>query len=257
MRQIFILIGLVFFTHQSLAQYQPPELTPLQKKVQKAMESDIRTDAEKARDRNRNPVQTLHFFGLKEDMTVLELVPAGGWYTKILGPVLRDKGRLYVVEPEFYAARTEPALKLPGMDKVRTLGWGTWEGKLDPNVRSFPPPGHWNIKNVDMVLTFRNYHNFSEQARAVLNKEVFAVLKPGGVYCIIDHPRRHMEPEYRENGRREDPVLVIKEVQAAGFVFVDYSDLHFKPDDELRYEVGRASVRGNSDRFTLLFKKPE
>ncbi len=257
MRHSLIFIFFVFFIHQVSAQYQPPELTPMQKKIQQAMESDIRTDEEKARDRNRNPIQTLHFFGLKEDMTVLEMIPAGGWYTKILGPVLRDKGRLYIVEPEFYASRTDPALKLAGMDKVRKLDWGTWNGKLDPNVRTMPPPGDWNIKNVDMVLTFRNYHNFSEEARAVLNKEVFKVLKPGGVYGIIDHTRRHMEPEYRENGRREDPVLVIKEVQAAGFIFVDYSDVHYTPDDELRYEVGRVSVRNNSDRFTLIFKKPE
>lgn len=257
MRHLFILICLIFSVTQVMAQYQPPKLTPVQQKIQKVMQSDIRTDAEKARDRNRNPVQTLDFFGLKDDMTVLELIPAGGWYTKILGPVLRDKGRLYIVEPDFYSVRTDPALKLPGMDKVRRISWGKWEGKMDPDTRGFPPPGHWDIKNVDMVVTFRNYHNFSVEARAVLDKEVFNVLKPGGSYCIIDHTRRHMEPDYRENGRRVDPVKLIKEVQAAGFVFVDYSDVHFKPDDELRYEVGRASVTGNTDRFTLLFKKPE
>lgn len=257
MRQIYILICITLFSHQAFAQYQPPEPTDLQKKVQQAMQSDIRTDSEKARDRNRNPVQTLTFFGLKEDMKVLELIPAGGWYTKILGPVLRDKGQLYVVEPDFYTQRTAAALKLPGMDKVKTLDWGTWEGELEPGVRSMPPPGDWDIEDVDMVLTFRNYHNFSEKARAVLNKEVFDALKPGGLYCVIDHTRRHMEPEYRENGRREDPVQVIKELQEAGFKFVDYSTVHYKPDDELRYEVGRASVTGNTDRFTLLFKKPE
>ena len=59
-----------------------------------------------------------------------------------------------------------------------------------------------------------------------------------------------------ENRRRIDPVLVIKEVQAAGFEFVDYSDLHFRADDELEYEVGRRSVSGNTDRFTFLFRKP-
>ena len=257
MRHLFILVCLAFSTHLVLAQYQPPELTPLQKKIQKAMQSDIRTGAEKARDRNRNPIRTLDFFGLKDDMKVLELIPAGGWYTKILGPVLRDKGQLYITEPEYYAARTDPALKLPGMDKVKRIPWGKWEGQMDPNVRSFPPPGHWNIKNLDMVLTFRNYHNFSREARAVLDREVYNALKPGGLYGVIDHTRRHMEPDNPENFRRSDPVEVIKEVQAAGFKFVDFSPVHFKPDDELRYEVGRATVTGNTDRFTLLFKKPE
>jgi predicted methyltransferase len=65
-----------------------------------------------------------------------------------------------------------------------------------------------------------------------------------------------MEPMTRENRRRADVVQMIREVQAAGFELVDYSDLHYRPDDELRFEVGRATVTGNTDRFTLLFQKP-
>jgi predicted methyltransferase len=68
------------------------------------MQSDIHTAEERARDTNRKPLQTLSFFGLKEDMKVIELVPAGGWFTKILGPVLRDKGTLYIAHPGQYAA---------------------------------------------------------------------------------------------------------------------------------------------------------
>jgi predicted methyltransferase len=84
---------------------------------------------------------------------------------------------------------------------------------------------------------------------------VFAALKPGGHYGVLDHTRRHNEPETSENWRRMDPVLVIKEVQAAGFVLEDSSNLHYKPDDELRYEVGRKSVTGNTDRFLMVFRK--
>jgi predicted methyltransferase len=65
-----------------------------------------------------------------------------------------------------------------------------------------------------------------------------------------------MEKENNENGRRIDPVLVIKEMTDIGFEFVNYSDLHFRADDELEYEVGRRSVSGNTDRFTMLFRKP-
>jgi predicted methyltransferase len=65
-----------------------------------------------------------------------------------------------------------------------------------------------------------------------------------------------MEGDHAEVWRRMDPVLIIKEVQEAGFQLVDYSTLHYRPDDELRYEVGRKSVTGNTDRFTLLFIKP-
>lgn len=65
-----------------------------------------------------------------------------------------------------------------------------------------------------------------------------------------------MQDDSSENWRRLDPVLVIKEVQEAGFELVDYSTLHYRLDDELRYEVGRKTVTGNTDRFTLLFRKP-
>jgi len=113
------------------------------------------------------------------------------------------------------------------------------------------------VDDVDMILTFRNLHNFPAQSRANINQAAFAALKPGGVYGVVDHTRRHNEPDTKENWRRMDPVLMIQEIQAAGFEFVDFSDLHYRPDDELRYEVGRKSVTGNSDRFTLLFRKPE
>ena len=65
-----------------------------------------------------------------------------------------------------------------------------------------------------------------------------------------------MEPPNNENRRRADPVMIIKELLDIGFEFVDYSDLHYRADDELEYEVGRRSVSGNTDRFTLLFRKP-
>jgi hypothetical protein len=65
-----------------------------------------------------------------------------------------------------------------------------------------------------------------------------------------------MEPMTAENRRRADVVEIMKEVLAAGFEFVDYSDLHYRPDDELRYEVGRHTVTGNTHRFTLLYRKP-
>jgi predicted methyltransferase len=106
------------------------------------------------------------------------------------------------------------------------------------------------VKDADIVFTFRNYHNFGPEGRAAMNHAVFAALKPGGIYAVVDHNRRHMEPDNAENRRRIDPVLAIREIQAAGFELVDFSDLHYRPDDELRYEVGRKTVTGNTDRWT-------
>ncbi len=108
-----------------------------------------------------------------------------------------------------------------------------------------------------MVLTFRNVHNISKSSRAELNKAVFDALKPGGIYGIIDHTRRHMAPITRETWRRADPVEIVKEALDAGFEFVGFSDLHYRPDDELRYDTTRPSIDRFSDRFTLKLRKPK
>ena len=220
-------------------------------KVQAALASDIRTDAETARDANRMPLETLKFFGLADDMHVLELVPGGGWYTKVLAPVLAENGRLAV------------SIGAEGVASV--IDEQGWEVEVVETGNFSPVEGSrlFQITDMDfgegvfdMALTFRNLHNFNEVGRNAINEAVFRALKSGGRYGVVDHTRRHMQADNYENWRRMDPVLAIKEIEAAGFEFVDYSDLHYRADDELVYEVGRKTVTGNTDRFTLLFRKP-
>lgn len=225
----------------------------LEDKVNAALASDARTDAEKARDANRKPLETLQFFGLEDDMRVVELVPGGGWYTKVLAPVLRENGQLYVA---IGTGRVSGMLDQPVFDGVEVIDTGTEFQRTEPFRLNNISGVDLDVDDVDMVLTFRNLHNFTPAARDMINRAVFASLKSGGVYGVVDHTVRHMEAITMENRRRMDPVLAIKEIVAAGFEFVDYSDLHYRPDDELRYEVGRRSVTGNTDRFTLLFRKP-
>lgn len=223
-------------------------------KLQAALASETRSEAEKARDANRKPLETLNFFGMRDDMRVLELVPGGGWYTKLLAPVLADNGELQVAIGTDGVERMVKAGELPGVEVVPVdlSNFGP-----QPGGRRYVLEGlKINTKNVDMVLTFRNLHNFTEASRAAMNAEAFRVLKKGGVYGVVDHTRRHMQADNNENWRRMDPVLMIKEIEAAGFEFVDFSDLHYRYDDALVYEVGRRSVSGNTDRFTLLFRKP-
>ncbi len=209
----------------------------------------------RARDVNRQPAEVLEFFRMREDMRVIELLPAGGWYTKILAPVLAEHGKLYVAHPPgFYADAFRRIADLPGLEEVEEIDWGaTGGGSGGP----FGPSGIWDVEPVDLVLTFRNYHNFSPADRATVNRSVFDALKPGGYYGIVDHTRRHMEPENSENRRREDPVLVIREILDAGFEFVDFSDVLARPNDALVHEVAHPEVTDRSDRFTLLFRKPE
>ena len=223
-------------------------------KVEAALAADSRPEADVVRDRNRMPLQTLKFFGLEDDMTVIELLPGGGWYTRVLGPVLRDNGKLYVAIGTNRVADT--VLTEPGFEDVEVLETSANLHRPPGSRHYVLEPFEFGVSSVDMVLTFRNLHNFSAEHRAIMNKQVFDALKSGGLYGAVDHTARHMEPPNNENRRRADPVIIIKEMLDVGFEFVDYSDLHYRADDELEYEVGRRSVTGNTDRFTLLFRKP-
>jgi predicted methyltransferase len=224
-------------------------------KLTAAMASDVRTSAELERDRNRKPQQTLAFFGLEDDMSVVEMIPGGGWYTKLLVPILNEKGNYYGA---IGTGRIENNLStLPGFERMAIVAK---DAKLErPEGSRFYTleASNLGVTDVDMVLTFRNYHNFGDQGRAAMNKLAFDALKPGGIYGVVDHTARHMEPMTDSNRRRFDPVKAIKEIQDAGFVFVDFSNMHYKEDDELEYEVGARSVSGNTDRWTLKFMKPE
>lgn len=222
-------------------------------RVQAALDEESRPAKDKARDGNRLPKETLAFFGVESDQRVLELLPGGGWYTRLLAPALEGTGQLYLafdgrMSDEFRAQRL--------MKHVESL-------KIDATLAKTEHPGifgipafEFGVKDLDTVLTFRNAHNMTPTARANLNRAVFMALRPGGVYGIIDHTRRHNEPDKAENWRRLDPVMVIEEAQAAGFVFEASNGLHARPSDALALEVGDESVTGKTDRFTLKFRKP-
>lgn len=246
-------LALAFLLFTLAASAAADDFTATADKIRAAMASEIRGPEDTGRDVERLPLETLEFFGLRENMKIVELLPGGGWYTKLLAQVVAENG-------EYYAAIGTGRIKetltgKPGFEKMQIVA---------EDAKVYRPEGAPNyvletsglgVTDADMVLTFRNYHNFGPEGRAALNKAVYDALKPGGIYAVKDHNRRHMEPDNPENRRRMDPVLAIKEIQAAGFVLLDFSALHFHPDDELRYEVGRKTVTGNTDRFTLKFVK--
>lgn len=228
-------------------------LTPLQQKVQEVMGMDHRTEAEHARDADRDPIAALDFIGLENDMTVIEFLPAGqAYYTKILGPVLRDNGHLFTV------------------DNANTFSnWGDWtemdmfamthqvpiDNSYNSSVGRYEPGElNFGVSSADLFLHFREYHNFNEEDNGRINAKVFDTLKSGGTYVVVDHTRRHMQAETGTLGRREDPVDVILQVQAAGFVLDRASDMFFEDSDDLTQEVGQ--IPNMTDRFFLVFKKP-
>lgn len=217
-------------------------------KIDMALQGDIRSEAEVARDANRKPGEVLEFFGLEDDMKVLEISPATGYWSKFVGPTLCANGGELVVSVGVSADYRSEVMSLPGLGCASAIN-------DDISLRNLPE-FDFSEDDFDMVLTFWNLHNPSAEGRANLNKAVFDSLKSGGIYGVVDHTRRHMQPTSRPVGRRLDPVLVIKELLDTGFEFVDYSDMHFHPEEDLSQEVGTPGVRGATDRFTLKFRKP-
>ena len=157
--------------------------------IKAAMKSEHRSDKDKERDRNRKPVQTLEFLGIQSDMSVLELIPGGGWYTSLLAPALKDKGQLYV------GMASEKLLSKEGFSKVKSVSnKSKWERNKEEKRYNLSNVD-FDVKDIDAVLTFRNYHNLSLDTRTNVNAEALKALKPGGIYGIVDHTRRHMQKE--------------------------------------------------------------
>lgn len=222
--------------------------------IRAAMQAPERSETDRARDANRQPVETLAFFGFRKDMRVLELVPGGGWYTRLLAPALKDDGELYVA---IGTGRVEEKLLgEPGFEAVKVIPVELETERTEPYRLIRTNKYNFDVSDLDMVLTFRNLHNFLPESRRVMNQAAFDSLKSGGLYGVVDHTARHMEPLSSKNRRRLDPVVAIAEIQSIGFEFVKHSDLHYKANDTLNLEVGDESVTGQTDRFTLLFRKP-
>jgi predicted methyltransferase len=219
-------------------------------KIEQALSSSIRDAAETARDANRKPGEVLEFFGLEDGMKVLEISPATGYWSKFIGPTLCENGGELVFSVGVSDDFKNDVMSLDGLECTSAIN-------NEISLRNLPEFS-FDDSQFDMVLTFWNLHNPSVEGRKNLNEAVFSALNSGGIYGVVDHTRRHLEPTSREaqNGRRLDPVLIIKEMIDVGFEFVDFSPMHYHPEDNLSQEVGTPGVRGNTDRFPMSFRKP-
>lgn len=233
-----------------------------------------RAPEQRARDQYRHPKATLEFFGLTPDMKVVEIWPGNGWYTELLAPLLRERGQLYTAQLDpaggDYAKKTvaDFRAKLAGRpdlyDKVivTTLA-------APPSKETIAPAG-----TVDMVVTFRNLHNwmmFGWQRDAV--QAMFAALKPGGVLGVVEHrgdPKVPQDLRAASGYVNED--YAVQLIESVGFKLVGRSQINANAQDTKDYERGvwalppnfangakdrtRYAGIGESDRFTLKFVKP-
>ena len=246
MRKNLICIVSVLLSTQLMA----ADSAATRNKIEQALTGSIRDAAETARDANRRPGEVLEFFGLEDDMKVLEISPATGYWSKLVGPTLCENGGELIFSVGVSDDFKNEVMSLDGLECSSAIN-------NDITLRNLPEFS-FDDSQFDMVLTFWNLHNPSVEGRKNLNEAAFSALKSGGIYGVVDHTRRHLEPTSREaqNGRRLDPVLIIKEMIDVGFEFVDFSPMHYHPEDNLSQEVGTPGVRGNTDRFTMSFRKP-
>ncbi len=245
--------------------------------LDQAVNAPHRSTEHRARDAWRHPAETLRFFGIRPTMNVVEIWPGkSGWYTEILAPYLVDEGQLTVAvfgdQTDQYRdfmlkANEEFAAKLDANPAVYEAVAVTslWA----PAQTGLAPPG-----SQDMILTFRNLHNWMRwgQTEDVL-AACFEALKPGGILGVTDHRSpegREIDPEAR-NGY-VDQARAIRLIQAAGFEFVASSEINANPKDTADHPSGvwtlpptltlgeedrkKYLAIGESDRFTLKFIKP-
>ena len=234
--------------------------------LEKAVSSSDRSIDNTLRDGQRHPYETLTFFGIESDMTVVELSPGGGWYTEILANYIHYPGTLIAAHfnPEagnYYAKSRK---------------------RFEDKINSDPMYGRVEIVNidsdlsdlgtVDAILTFRNLHNWIGPQFESIFKSSYKSLKKGGILGVVEHraPEGMLLADMKRSGYVTQD-YAIKEIEKLGFKFIDSSEINSNPKDTKDYPKGvwtlPPSLRlkeqdknfyteiGESDRMTLLFKK--
>lgn len=201
-----------------------------------------RPDAERALDPTRKPDEVLKFYGVKPGDKVADLMAARGYYTVILARVVGANGVVYSVSPTVRKELTD-RLKDPAYANVKTV-----EGKMD----AFSLPAN----TLDFVLIHLNYHDLEPETRAAMNKIVYAALKPGGVYAVVDHAAKEGSGnEATKTLHRIDKKLVIEEATGAGFRLAGEGRMLAQPADKRDFST--LKERNKDERFVLRLEKPK
>lgn len=216
--------------------------------VAKAVADPGRAEDRKIDDR-RKVAELVTFSEAKPGDKVLELIPGGGYFTRVFSKVVGPEGRVYAVWPNEYEG---------GPTKIRAIAaeYGNIDVLTQPAAKLTAPAP------VDVVFTSQNYHDYPDKFMgptppAVLNAAVFAALKPGGVYIIVDHAAEAGSGmRDTETLHRIDEATVKQQVMAAGFEYVGETNVLRNPADDRKRNVFDPAIRGHTDQFAYKFRKP-
>ena len=237
--------------------------------LRSAVDSKDRSEKNVARDEFRKPYETLSFFQLEPDMTIVELSPGGGWYTEILANYIRESGNLIAAH---FSKDSERAYfrnsRIKFEKKVKENDLYEKVTVVDLNSELSDP------SSVDAVLTFRNLHNWLGPNMDKIFSNSFNVLKPGGLFGIVEH--RAKAGTSMENMKKSGYVTeqhAIKIAKKHGFELLAKSEINANPKDSADHPRGvwtlppvlrlkekdkeKYLAIGESDRMTLLFRKPK
>lgn len=256
-------VMLLLFSSTSQAEQKTMESTT-DAALKTILAAPHRPENDRARDRYRHPLETLTWFGVQPNMTVVEIWPGGGWYTDILAPLLKEHGMYYAAVFENSQKFRDKLAATPDLyEKVVVTDL------IPPEKVDIAPAG-----SADLVLTFRNVHNWMSRGFAEdVFKAMYRALKPGGVLGVVEHranPALPQDPKAASGYVREDDV--IKLAEAAGFQLAGRSEINANPKDSKDYPQGvwtlpptlrlgevdrdKYLAIGESDRMTLKFVKP-
>lgn len=231
-----------------------PAITADAPNIVAAVADARRPQEDKDRDANRHPADTLAFAQIEPGDRVADLLPGGGYFTRLFAVAVGETGKVYpVIRPEATVGDYErPILAVAALYPNAVMA------RTEYDALAFPEP-------LDVVFTAQNYHdmaitNYHLGDRNGMNRTAFAALKPGGLYIVIDHSAVAGSPvQTAEDGalHRIDQAIVRAEVEAAGFVFDAESDVLRNPTDPRTANVFDDSIRRRTDQFMMRFRKPE
>jgi len=210
-----------------------------------------RPAADRDRDAERKPAEMLAFAGVKPGMVVVDMLPGGGYFTRLFSDVVGPTGKVIAYVPdEMYRPKS--------LEAVTAIAAEPAHANIQPEHNPALAPGPANI--VDVVWTSQNYHdlhNVSGLDVIAFNKVIYASMRPGGVYVVLDHSAPAGSGlSDTSTLHRIDEATVRKEVEAAGFVFDGESKVLANPADPRTTKVFDPSIRGHTDQFVLRFRKP-